>query len=1123
MPSGEAQLAAVQSEHKPQLPINSNQGTLQYDSLTILRSREREDSPPQKRRRTMQVMANVQSSFNSDSVPTILVGTEVTRCALYIFAGLKRRSSIGSLLQKAGWKVCELDIMRSRDHDLTRPSTRSQILDQIDAGKFGLVISSPPCNTFSRVKFANSFGPSPSRDCDHLRGFPWASPSMQKQNRLGNILVDFSYAAVLHQALRPGPNNMIIKEHPEDMGVVIRGPHKGKTPASIWRFPQFEKCIEAGCVSVGLRQNDFGMPYPKPTRLLLKLYGQLPDTFFKGRPEFDASGVYTGPIPRSTTHTATLAKNSPTESFRTTGTAAWPPLLCQQLSNLVIAAEGAFNLMTSGNCDNLDSDFKLLQDEENDEAERSIVTGNDTSFPINLPPEGYLKGGTGSHRVISSLGKLYPFRDGAGLCSPGNWDKGQRNFPQGKRWQELRSNISDVIFGTADELGRLKMFASLCCGKESAFVPGCIDRLRETIHVWLGRQAGDYHVGSQPHIEQGQPFYLRLIYHILREGGDPDYAVISEYEKGVNLGVTEPLPHTPAVFELQTTWRLRDEPWDNLEWHNPNYTSLKEHKEQVRSQFEEEIKEHLMDKCTLSELKAAYPNGYAISALAVLQEKEKIRVLHDGTHVTGINKKIKTRDKLRTPGPREKAHLLNGYRDRGRFGVSLLGDVGKAHRRVKVRREDWAWQACSLDDCRSESDVVYLNKVGTFGIGSAAYWWGRLGAILIRMTYMLLGGDHSLDILLYADDVEFIAETPAERSSIVMAVAILLAVGTPFKWSKFRGGYELQWVGYTFSHKLYAVGISQERTDWVTGWIKKLLQEGAVLVADFIAGLGRLNFAASALVYEKPFLGLLYVWSAALQRTHLQLARLPWAVRIVLHWISSRLMQEYGRLQNAVSIARPLNHRHHIELFRADAKATEQGAWIGGWEYKGGLPSNQARWFAYEVDRNVFPWLFSKKDPKRVIAGLELLATILCIILFGVEGDYEGGMYGSTDNQGNTYAVSKLMSTKFPLTILLMEMSEQLRSRNAVLGLSWLPRESNTEADDLTNGKFDRFDAALRVDITSEILDQFKVLPSIQTVSQDLYNAIVKEKENKKGKPTEEVFVRKKLSIKERLKWREPW
>ena len=52
---------------------------------------------------------------------------------------------------------------------------------------------------------------------------------------------------------------------------------------------------------------------------------------------------------------------------------------------------------------------------------------------------------------------------------------------------------------------------------------------------------------------------------------------------------------------------------------------------------------------------------------------------------------------------------------------ALKGDVGGAHRRVLTRREDHGRQACQLRPGR-----VWLNQVGTFGIGSAAYWWSRL-------------------------------------------------------------------------------------------------------------------------------------------------------------------------------------------------------------------------------------------------------------------------------------------------------------------------------------------------------------------------------------------------------------
>ena len=55
------------------------------------------------------------------------------------------------------------------------------------------------------------------------------------------------------------------------------------------------------------------------------------------------------------------------------------------------------------------------------------------------------------------------------------------------------------------------------------------------------------------------------------------------------------------------------------------------------------------------------------------------------------------------------------------------------------------------------------------------------------------------------------------------------------------------------------------------------------------------------------------------------------------------------------------------------------------------------------------------------------------------------------------------MSTKFPLTVLVMELSESLRLGNCCLTLDWLRRDKNQLADDLSNMKFDSFDLNQRV------------------------------------------------------------
>jgi len=938
---------------------------------------------------------------------------------------------------------------------------------------------------------------------------------------LGNILADFSYKAILTQLRNPAGYNFVIKEHPEDLGVVPSGPHKGKTPASIWQFPQHQECIEAGALSYGIRQNDFGMPYPKPTRVLLKLPGEAPSTFYHGLPSFDSSGRYAGPIPRSTTHTATLAKTSASEGFRTTGTAAWPPLLCIALATMATSPNKMSPPAVATQGDNkiwlADGDRKVSQPK----------CASD-SFPVNKPPESYNRGGTGLPRRIFSMGRWHEFHDGGGLCSPGRFEKDQRSFPKGKRWDNLREELERIVLGDCSEVKVMKMLLSICCGKQELFDVEILTKVRTAIHLWLGRQSGDYPTEKGLVQADGQPFYLTILRFLLREGNDPDFAVMDEYETGVNLGVTSPLPHTPAVFELQEKWRLKDDILSEACWMNPNYSSLDEHKEVIKAQLIEDEAEGLMGRMSLKELKNCYKDDFAISALSALKEKDKVRLLHDGSHVTRVNHKIKCRDKQRCPGPREKAFLLNGYKDRGAIAFSALGDVGKAHRRVKVRREDWGWMACTLEDLSKreaheiDSAEIWYNRVGTFGLSSASYWWSRLGACLIRAMYILLGPSRTLDSLLYADDLELIAENKREKISVLLGLIYLLAIGTPLKWSKFRCGFGLDWVGYYFCHRSHSIGLSETRAQWIILWIGSTLKAGSIIAGDFSAGLGRLNFAAMALIYEKPFLGILYAWSASIGHSGTLIVRIPWACRMVLYWLAKRIKEENGRLQAARTISQNPQFSVQQELFRSDAKATADGAWLGGWEFRGGQKVSEAKWWAFEVKSDVFPWLFCKKDPKRIIAALEMLATIVCIMVFGSEGSFTGCFTGGTDNQSNTFASRKLLSTKFPLTILIMELSEQLRVRNSALSLRWVPREQNQDADDLTNLNFSKFDEKHRIPLEPAKLD-FLVLGELNRAAGELYKDLLKEKENKLANGPNHKNAAPKRNVTERLKWKDPW
>ena len=122
-------------------------------------------------------------------------------------------------------------------------------------------------------------------------------------------------------------------------------------------------------------------------------------------------------------------------------------------------------------------------------------------------------------------------------------------------------------------------------------------------------------------------------------------------------------------------------------------------------------------------------------------------------------------------------------------------------------------------------------------------------------------------------------------------------------------------------------------------------------------------------------------------------------------------------------------------------------------------------------------------------------------MLFVPEGD-QGARHlvrvsSGTDNQGNGFMLDKYMTTSFPAGPVLMETSAQLASRGLLLDLAWHRRDENVEADDLTNGKFDRFDPDKRIVVEYSDL-KFKLLDAMMTRGTELYKTIKEKKEERR-------------------------
>ena len=245
--------------------------------------------------------------------------------------------------------------------------------------------------------------------------------------------------------------------------------------------------------------------------------------------------------------------------------------------------------------------------------------------------------------------------------------------------------------------------------------------------------------------------------------------------------------------------------------------------------------------------------------------------------------------------------------------------------------------------------------------------------------------------------------------------------------------------------------------------------------------------------------------------------RLPWSVLFLLEFLA-RELEGGGRMEKVLHVDVDLGI-----AFRADAKAEGQLVVVGGWECIGGRRPADALWFSVQLTRKSAPWAFSKGEPFRTIAALELFGTLLCVVLFGDKWPRGSSgtmlLEGITDNLGNTFSMSKLMTSKFPLVTILAELAAQLRSRAMGLKLSWTPREQNEEADALTNGNFSAFCPWRRLEVDMEKLEWI-LLPEMLKAASEIYE---RAKESKAAALTSGHRAAASAPGHRPLREREPW
>ena len=155
---------------------------------------------------------------------------------------------------------------------------------------------------------------------------------------------------------------------------------------------------------------------------------------------------------------------------------------------------------------------------------------------------------------------------------------------------------------------------------------------------------------------------------------------------------------------------------------------------------------------------------------------------------------------------------------------------------------------------------------------------------------------------------------------------------------------------------------------------------------------------------------------------------------------------------------------------RVDAQASESRTSISGWAPVKNRNRELDTWlsagFSYELSRAEWPWIFEKGDrPALIISRLKALEVLISLKLFFCDIPGRGRTQIQvvptwTDNRGNGSALNKLMSTRFPSSAVVMELSGYLKRMSAKAVVEWAPRSQNYVTDALANGLTSGFDPA---------------------------------------------------------------
>ena len=396
-------------------------------------------------------------------------------------------------------------------------------------------------------------------------------------------------------------------------------------------------------------------------------------------------------------------------------------------------------------------------------------------------------------------------RDGGGVVSSADWQQARCTLPAcNDPFATLRRELLSSVL-TKDVVGRFKARA-LNPSKEEFFSSSEITALRQKVQGWLETRLGHPVPDT---VAEGQPFALHIMRGVALVMKDIDVSLIDSLEAGVKTGV---LDEVPASGVWRTVENLEAVDVD-LVLNESNWASADSKPEVTQRLVDAELKEgFIFEVESLQKAKELFGDRLAIGKLGVVSVAGKDdRLVCDST-ASGCNPRVRFAERAEVPQISDLGECFDRAGAAAPEWTLFILDVKAAHKRVRLHPSEYGlnlfWSGGRL----------FGYRVAHFGGTWAAYWWGRTGALLLRMVHQILCLPHAG--LIYVDDLLLAFRKTVGVPMALLTIALLVAVGVPLSWNKMKFGPECSWIGFELDlRKEFRISFpSGSRPDWSHVW-----------------------------------------------------------------------------------------------------------------------------------------------------------------------------------------------------------------------------------------------------------------------------------------------------------------